>query len=166
MQKIMIIGSPGSGKSTLSFKLKEKLKIDIIHLDKIFWRDNWTSISREEFKELLKKELLKDEWIIEGNYRDTIPLRLKYADTVIFLDFLTIVCLMSALKRILKFYGKTRPEMGDNCPEKFDFEFIKYIIDFRKNNRKKLYDLLNDTKDLKIIILKSRREVRKFLNGL
>ncbi len=166
MKRIIIIGSPGSGKSTLSFKLKEKLGIDIIHLDKIFWRDNWTNISREEFKELLEIELQKEKWIAEGNYSDSIPLRLKYVDTVIFLDFKTITCLARVIKRVFKYYGKTRPEMGENCPERFDFVFIKYVLNFNKNNREKLYKLLDESQNLKLIVLKNRKEVEVFLNNL
>ncbi len=166
MKRVMIIGSPGSGKSTLSFKLKEKLNIDIIHLDKLFWRDNWTNVSKDEFKMLLEREIQKETWIVEGSYKDTIPLRLKRADTVIFLDFPTITCILGVLQRILKYRGKTRPEMSANCPERFDLEFTKYVLNFRKNTRENTYRLLNKYKNLQIIILKNRKEVQAFLESL
>ena len=108
MKKIMIIGCCGSGKTTLAKKLSNKLNLPLIHLDKLNWRDNWKNISKEEFDDLLWAEVVKSTWIIDGNYERTIPLRLKYCDTVIYMDYSRISCLYGVIKRVVTGYGKSR----------------------------------------------------------
>ena len=92
MKRIIVIGCPGSGKTTLSKALAEKLSLPLIHLDKIQWQGNWECIRREEFDNILIDEMKKPQWIIDGNYNRTIPMRLKHCDTVIYLDYPTHIC--------------------------------------------------------------------------
>lgn len=119
-KRIIIIGCCGSGKSTLARKLNQKLNIPVVHLDKLFWRSGWKSVLNEEFDSLLNNELQKQNWIIDGNFNRTLETRLDYADTVIYLDYSRIVCMWSIIKRVILNYGKTRSDMGENCPERFD----------------------------------------------
>lgn len=77
--RILIIGCGGSGKSTLAKQLSERLNIPVIHLDRLYWKAGWKTISDEKFDELLLEELLKDSWIIDGNYNRTLQWRLKYS---------------------------------------------------------------------------------------
>lgn len=163
MKKIMIIGCCGSGKTTLAKKLSNKLNLPLIHLDKLNWRDNWQNISKEEFDDLLWAEVVKPTWIIDGNYERTIPLRLKYCDTVIYMDYSRISCLYGVIKRVVMGYGKSRPDMGGYCPERFDFDFIKFVSNFNKNNRKRYYDILSSKEDIQVIILRNRRQAAHFL---
>ena len=162
----MIIGCCGSGKTTLAKKLSNKLNLPLIHLDKLNWRDNWQNISKEEFDDLLWDEVVKPTWIIDGNYERTIPLRLKYCDTVIYMDYSRISCLYGVIKRVVMGYGKSRPDMGGYCPERFDFDFIKFVWNFNKNNRKRYYDILSSKEDIQVIILRNRRQAAHFLQGL
>lgn len=162
----MIIGCCGSGKTTLAKKLSNKLNLPLIHLDKLNWRDNWQNISKEEFDDLLWAEVIKPTWIIDGNYERTIPLRLKYCDTVIYMDYSRISCLYGVIKRVVMGYGKSRPDMGGYCPERFDFDFIKFVWNFNKNNRKRYYDILSSREDIQVIILRNRRQAAHFLQGL
>ena len=111
MKRILIIGSSGSGKSTLSRTLKEKLQLPVVHLDQLFWRAGWEHVTREEFDALLQTELEKDAWILDGNFDRTLPVRLTYADTVIFFDLPRLVCLWRVFKRVRTFRGRTRPDM-------------------------------------------------------
>lgn len=166
MKRIIIIGSPGSGKSTLSRSLADKTGLPLVHLDKLFWRDGWTSVSKEEFDELLQAELNKPEWIIDGNFNRTIPLRLQYSDTVIWLDFPRLTCILGVLKRVITNYGKTRPDMGDGCPERFDFEFLRFVWGFNKKHRQRYNEMLNNTNGIRVIMLKSRKEVAQFLENI
>ena len=162
----MIIGCSGSGKTTLARELSEELSLPLVHLDKLYWTGYWETIAREEFEDRLQKEVKKDRWIIEGNYNSTIPLRLKYCDTVIYLDFPRWTCLHGVIKRVVKGYGKTRSDMGGDCPERFDLEFMKFIWNFNKNNRERYLTMLNSCEDKEIIIIHSRRECSAFLRGL
>ena len=166
MQKIIIIGCPGAGKSTLAKALGQKLSLPLVHLDKLFWRRGWVNVTTEEFDSLLAEELQRDAWIIDGNYGRTLPQRLSACDTVLYLDFPAVVCLWGVVKRVLGSYGKTRDDMGEGCPERFDREFMSYVWHFNRENRRKLYAALSNAKDKKIIILKSHRQVNKFLKNI
>ena len=166
MERVMIIGCGGAGKSTLARKLGEKTGLPVVHLDKLFWRPGWVSISQEEYDVLHRVELAKERWIIDGNFDRTIPERLARCDTVIYLDFSRFSCLMGVLKRILTTYGTVRPDMGEGCPERFDGEFLRWVWNFNKNKREKNYRLLSEVEEVDIIILKNRRQVERFLQNL
>ena len=166
MERILIIGGNGCGKTTLAQTLTSKLEIPLIHLDMLYWRDNWENASKDEFDDLLLKELSKSKWIIDGNMNRTIPLRLKYCDTVIYMDFSRTRCVYGAIKRVLKNYGKSRLDMGGYCPEKFDKEKIEFIKSIWKNDkasRKRFYDMLKNESTVNKIVLKNRRQVNMFL---
>ena len=165
MQRIIIIGSCGAGKSTLAMKLAQKLNLPLVHLDKLRFIGNWQERPREEFDKLLLAELEKPRWIIDGNYNRTIPLRMQHCDTVIFLDFPRLVCMWGVMKRVIKYHGKTRPDMGGECRERFDPEFMKYVWDFRKKHRKRYLEMLANATDKKVIILKNRRQAKKLLKN-
>lgn len=168
MKKILIIGSSGAGKSTLSKKLSEKTGIKIIHLDKIYWKPNWTEPEKDEWRETLKRVMREDEaWIMDGNFSGTLDIRIPACDTVIFLETPPAVCIYRVLKRVVFSYGKTRSDMAEGCPEKFDWEFLKWIWDFENRSKQKMEKLLKQYEHEKTIIrLKSKREVKNFLDNL
>ena len=166
MQRIIIIGCGGAGKSTLARKLGEVLDLPVVHLDKLFWKPNWVETSREEFDALLAQELAKDKWIMDGNFNRTMPERIKRCDTIIYLDFSRVVCLMGVVKRVITTYGTVRPDMGEGCPERIDFEFMKWVWNFNKNKRESYYKMLNEVEGIETIVLKNRRAVKMFLKSL
>ena len=166
MERILIIGCGGSGKSTLARQLGEKLGIPVVHLDSIFWLPNWVERDRDEFDALVRQELVKDQWIMDGNFNRTLPERVKYCDTIIYLDFSRMACLMGVLKRVITTYGTVRPDMGAGCPERFDMEFLKWVWNFNKEKREKYYRLLNETQGVQTIVIKNRRMVKRFLKEL
>ena len=166
MERILIIGCGGAGKSTLARQLGEKLKLPVVHLDSIFWLPNWVERNRDEFDELVRQELMKQTWIMDGNFNRTLPERVKYCDTIIYLDFSRMACLLGVLKRIITTYGTVRPDMGEGCPERFDLEFLKWVWNFNKNKRESYYRLLNETEGVNTIVLKNRRMVKRFLKEL
>ena len=166
MERIIIIGCGGAGKSTLARKLGEVLDLPVVHLDKLFWKPGWVETSHEEFDALLAQELAKDQWIMDGNFNRTMPERMKRCDTIIYLDFSRFACLMGVLKRIITTYGKVRPDMGEGCPERIDLEFLKWVWNFNKNKRESYYKLLNEAENVETIVLKNRRAVKLFLKSL
>ena len=166
MERIIIIGCGGAGKSTLARQLGEKLNILVVHLDKLFWKPGWVSLSREEFDIVHREAISKEKWIMDGNFDRTIPERLARCDTVIYLDFSRFACLMGVCKRILTTYGKVRPDMGEGCPERFDLDFLRWVWNFNKNKREKNYRLLNEAEGVETIVLKNRRMVRRFLESI
>ena len=166
MERVMVIGCGGSGKSTLARQLGEKTGLPVVHLDQIWWAPgNWQHLEDAEFVERLTEELEKPRWIMDGNFNRTIPLRLTYCDTVIFLDFPRLLCVLGVLRRVLGNYGRTRPDMAPGCPEKFDPAFLKWVWNWRKNHRSRVLALLEESPAQKII-LKNRRQVNRFLNNI
>ena len=163
MERIIIIGCAGAGKSTLARKLGEKLNLPVVHLDKLFWRPGWVQVSQEEFDALHRAELAKEKWIIDGNFNRTMPQRIARCDTIVYLDFSRLACLRGVLKRLLTNYGTVRPDMGEGCPERIDFEFLKWVWNFNKNKRAHYYQKLSEATHAQVIILKNRRAVQKFV---
>lgn len=166
MERILLIGCGGAGKSTLARQMGEKLNIPVVHLDKLFWHPGWVESTKEEIDARIFEEIRKPQWIMDGNYNRTLPQRLEYCDTVIYMDFNRAACLMGVLKRVLTTYGKVRPDMGEGCPERIDFEFLKWVWNFNKNKREKYYRLLNEAQGVNTIVLKNRRMVKRFLESL
>ena len=166
MERVLIIGCSCSGKSTLARQLHEKLGLPLVHLDQLWWQDGWTQVSIGEFDSRLDRALEMDRWIIDGNFSRTMPLRLSKCDTIIYLDFSRWDCLLGMCRRVLGSYGKTRPDMPPNCPERFDAEFVKWIWNYNKNNRNMNYSWIGRSKHARAIILKNRAEVKAFLESL
>lgn len=168
MERVLIIGCPGAGKSTFALQLAEKTGLPLVHLDRLYWHGNWEHREREEFDALLQAELEKSQWIIDGNFNRTIPHRLQYCDRVFFLDIPTLTCLWGVTKRVFQNHGKTRPDMGGNCPERFDIhkpELYRAVWNFRRDHRKHYLQLLQES-GKEITVFRSRRQLRCFLKAL
>ena len=166
MERILIIGCGGAGKSTLARQLGENLDLPVVHLDRLFWKPGWVEESREEFDRKLAVELENPSWIIDGNFNRTMPQRLAKCDTIIYLDFSRLACLMGVIKRIITTFGKVRPDMGEGCPERFDLEFLQWVWNYNKDRRKWNYQLLEEATHAEKIVLKNRRMVKRFLKDL
>jgi len=166
MERIMIVGNGGTGKTTLAIRLGELTGLPVVHLDRLFWRPGWKSVEPAEFDRLLEEEVARERWIIDGNYNRTMETRLRRADTVIWLDFPRIVALWGVLVRNRAWRGRTRPDMGDGCPEKIDAEFLRWIWGFNRNNRERYRILFKPTESRRLIVLRSRRELKKWFEGL
>lgn len=164
MKKILIIGAGGAGKSTLAQRLGAAIGIEVVHLDRLYWRAGWQEPSKEEWQKILENELKKDEWIMDGNFGGTLDLRLKYCDTVIFLEMPRAVCVYRAVKRWIKYRNTNRPDMSEGCNEKVDLEFLGWICSFPKKKKPKIEQTLKRFENEKTIIRpRSRKDVEDFL---
>lgn len=167
MKRILVFGNGGSGKSTLSVTLGDLLHLPVIHLDKYFWQPNWIATPVDDWNIIVESFSDSEEWIIDGNYSRTMNIRIKRADLIIFLDMPNMLCLYRIFKRRIKYNRKTRPDMNEECTEKLDLEFIKWVWNFKKRNRAKILDKLEvASKTKRIIILKNRKQVNEFIEGL
>jgi len=166
MERILVLGCSGAGKSTLTKVLSKELGIEALHTDTCYWSPGWVKVPMEQFKKAHNEFIKKDKWIVDGNNRATMPDRLELADTIIYLDFSTVFCLWSVIKRRFQYWGKTRPDVAEGCPEQFDWEFFKYIWSFNTKVAPPLKEMLSQQKDKKIIILKGRKEVNNFIENL
>ena len=165
MKRILVIGSGGSGKSTVSTQLGAILGLPVIHLDQLYWKPGWEKPSKEEWARTVEELIAQPEWIIDGNFGATLPQRIKRADAIILLDVSRWVCLWRVAKRALKYRGRHRPDMAPGCQERFDLEFIRWIWTYPRKSRPAKLALLSATgPDQRVVILRSGREVRHFLD--
>jgi len=164
MQKILVIGCCGSGKSTFSKKLQSILNLEVIHLDQYYHKPNWEEMEEGEWGKTVNNLVQKPSWIMDGNYSDTLDVRIKHADTMIYLDYPTIKCFWRVIKRIFKYYGTVRPDMPKGCEERFNLEFLHYVATFNFKKRQGILERLNTVKDNKrVYILKTDKEADLFL---
>ena len=162
MERIMVIGSPGAGKSTFSRKLRDVTGLPLYYLDTIWHKQDRTNISKEEFDEKLMDIVKEDRWIIDGNYQRTLKKRLERCDTVFFLDYPLEVCLEGAAARI----GKKREDLPWLETE-LDEEFRQYIIDFSNDQLPEIYSILEEYKQNRnIVIFHTREEANVYLRSL
>lgn len=159
MQKVLVIGSPGAGKSTFSRKLRDATGLPLYYLDMIWHRPDKTNIFREELTARQREIIKTPKWIIDGNYLSTMELRLKNCDTVFFLDYPLEVCLAGAKARI-----GTKREDIPWIETEFDQEFKQWILDFPKDQLPIIYQLLEKYKENRTVhIFKSREEAEHYL---
>lgn len=169
MDRIMIFGFSGGGKSTLARKMGEILRIEPTHFDRLHWLPGWVESTREYKREMIKPVLERDRWIIEGNYHFIYwNKRLELADTVIFIDVNRFICLWQAWKRSCIYKGKTRPDMGEGCTEKFDLEFAKWVFFQGRRRKNIMLDAVKYAKEQNkaVYVLKNRRDINEFLKGI
>lgn len=168
MDRIMIIGFSGCGKSTLARRLGALLGIEPTHMDALHWLPGWKESDVERQIRLLRPVLERQRWIIEGSYRNTLwKERIVGADTVIFLDYNRFLCLWHVIKRRIVYSGRTRPDMGEGCVEKLDFEFIKWVlIDGRKKRRSNIAELEKLKVNKNVYIFRNMRDTEKFVNEI
>ncbi len=158
MKKVIVIGCPGSGKSTFSRALHDITGLPLIHLDMLYWNADKTTVEKTVFRARLSQALSQNEWIIDGNYASTMELRMQVCDTVIFLDYPTEVCLEGVRNR----RGKVRSDMPWIETEE-DAEFMDLIRNFRQTQRPKVTELLEKYAHKQIFVFRTRQEADGFL---
>ena len=158
MNRVLVIGCPGSGKSTFSRALAEKTGLPLIHLDQLYWNADRTTVEKQVFRRRLQDALEGESWIIDGDYASTMELRLQRCDTVFFLDYPEEVCLSGVRDRV----GKLRADLPWT-ETGVDEELIGVVRNYRRDKRPVVLDLLQRYADKEIHVFTSRREAAAFL---
>lgn len=160
MNKVIVIGCPGSGKSTFSRALQNLTGLPLYHLDLLYWNSDRTTVSKEVFRERLQNVLMLDRWIIDGNYGSTMEMRMAKCDTVFFLDYPLEVCINGVRER----KGKTRSDMPWIETED-DEEFLEFIKNYNTQSRPKVLELLEKYKEKNIVVFKNREEADDYIKN-
>ncbi len=160
MKKVIVIGCPGSGKSTFARALREKTGLPLYHLDQLYWNADKTTVEKSVFLDRLSRVLGEEKWILDGNYASTMERRFAACDTVFFLDYPLDVCLDGVKAR----RGKPRGDMPWIETEE-DKEFIEFIKSFQKEQRPKIIALLQKYREKNIVTFISRSQSEDYLKG-
>ena len=163
MQKVMVIGCPGGGKSTFAKALARKTGLPLFHLDQMYWNNDKTTVSKEVFLERLHHVLNEERFIIDGNYESTLELRAAVCDTIFFLDYPPEVCLDGIETR----KGKPRSDMPwFERSDEIDEEFLRFVKEYEIKSKPKVVNLLEKYADKKIVVFKTRTESEVFLSRM
>ena len=160
--RIAIIGAPGTGKTTLANNLSKIYNIPATHIDGIHHLPNWEQRDKQERDEIILNIANQEKWIIDGTYKATLRARLERADFIIWLDFSTFAQIRGVMGRYLKNKGVEKEEIP-GCKEKMDKEFFTYVLKYNKVKRKVIVENLEGIDKEKILVLKSSRQVNKWL---
>jgi adenylate kinase family enzyme len=167
MRRVMVIGSPGAGKSTLAMSIAKRLDLPLIHLDREFWRPAWQETPRDEWRAKVAAMAAAPAWVIDGDYPGSFDLRAARADTVVWLDLPRRVCMAHVLLRIAVSFGRTRADMAPGCAERIDFAFLNYVWSYPREGRPRVQALLQQLSPYqRAITLRSSAEVRRFEKSL
>ena len=164
MRRVLVIGSGGAGKSVFARRLGARLGLEVVHLDRLYWRPGWVETPKEEWRRKVSELAGREAWVMDGNYSGTLDLRLAACDTVVFLDLPRAVCLWRVLKRAVMYRGRPRPDRAEGCREKLNFEFLQWVWGYPTRSRPKVIRLLEEhSRDKRVVRLRSRAEVERFL---
>lgn len=170
MKRVVILGIPGAGKSTFARKLAKKLDLPLIHLDRHFWSPGWKASSQEQFDETLRELVSGDAWIMDGNYRRTIPHRLERADTAVHLDVPRRTAMRRVLKRIITYRNGGRPDMAEGCHERwFDRDFLRHIWRYHQDIHPEVVrhlEVFEERPDNQVVRLNGVREMDAWLERI
>ncbi|MBO4330628.1 MAG: adenylate kinase [Oscillospiraceae bacterium] len=158
MRRVMILGCPGSGKSTFARALADMTGLQLIYMDRLFWNEDRTSVSRDLLDERLADVVKREKWIIDGNYQRTLRIRLDSCDTVFLFDLPLDVCLQGIRSRI----GTVREDLPWVEPE-LDPDFEQYVKDFPTHQLPEIYELLKEYPQIDLTVFKDRDDIEKYL---
>ena len=166
MQRIVILGNGGSGKSTLGRAIGKRLNLPVVHLDPLFWEPGWIEPDAEQFRQRVSQAIAPDAWVCEGNYaRRTFDLRLPRADVIIWLETPRLTCFTRVIMRSLT--NRSRPDLAAGCREKFDWVFLKFVWNFDQGTRPGIEKKKKKVgPQVPLIRLRTTRQIADFLDAL
>jgi len=167
MERVLVLGSGGSGKSTLSVALGARTGLPVVHLDTHYWNPGWTPTPDADWRQKVARLAAEPRWIMDGNFSGTFDARFPRADTVIFLDLPRALCLVRVLRRWVDHAGRTRPDLAPGCPESIDLAFMRWVWSFPERSRPRVMEeLAAHQHRCRTVVLRAPVEVERFLGRL
>jgi adenylate kinase family enzyme len=168
MQRILVIGSSGTGKSTLARVMGPKLGLPVIHLDQEYWQPGWVAPETADWQARVTRLAARDAWIMDGNYSGTFDIRVPRAQAILWLDLPRRIYFPRAVWRIAKSYGRERPDLAPGCPEQIDLSFLfKWVWTYPTRSRPRTLALRESLSGkIPFVVLTTPRRARAFVEGL
>ncbi len=169
MKRVLVVGSPGAGKTLFAKRLAKKTGLPLVHLDTYYHdktKDYYSEQNKPAWRAKVMELIKPNTWIIDGNYSSTFPDRFERADTIFFLDYPLHTRLRGVFNRRLEYRNRKREDMPEDWQEKIDWSFLEFVWNFKKNYRHKITDVLKTQSSKKIVIFKKRSEATKYLKML
>jgi adenylate kinase family enzyme len=138
MNRIMVVGNAGAGKSTFARRLGGKLALPVIHLDSHFWHAGWQTPELQAWRQQVPALAASTAWVMDGNYINTFDIRMPRADALVWLDHPRGICMRRVLVRTIMGYGRTRSDLAEGCPDRFDVAFLRYVWSFPVKQRPRI----------------------------
>src|SRR4029453_438036 len=165
-QRIMVIGSGGAGKSTFARQLAALTGLPVIHLDRHYWRPGGERTPTAEGNGIVQALAAGASWIIDGNYTNSLPLRVQRCDAIVFFDFPRLVCLSGVIRR-LSARTPSPPDAAPGCPERLDLGFLKWVWSYNDQSRPRVLAAINAAPlHVETITLRNRDDVRPLLRAI
>lgn len=169
MERVLILGPGGAGKSALSRSIGERTGLPVVHLDVLFWGPGWSAVPREQALARLTAAVDGERWVLDGNFLQDVDAdgRLRRADTVVFLDLSRWLCLWRVTKRMLRDRKRRRADLPDGADESFDPDGMRWIWNYHRTDRPNVLRLLAGLgPDVAVHHLRTRAQVRRFVEQL
>jgi adenylate kinase family enzyme len=165
VERVLVVGAPGAGKSTVAAAIGRHAALPVVHLDQHYFRPGWVEPPQDEWRRTVEGLAGGRKWVIDGNYGSTLDLTFGRADTVVWLDLPTWLCLWRISRRVLRHRGEVRPDMAPGCPERLEWDFFAYTATFRRRKRNRIVDRLPGFTG-RLVHLRRRGQVERFLRSL
>jgi adenylate kinase family enzyme len=165
VQRILVMGPPGSGKSTMARHLGARFGLPVFHLDKAYWRPGWIEAPSDEFRAEVERIASLPAWVIDGNFTDSIEPRFRAADALVYLDMPSWLSLVRVVRRTVTGYGRTRRDLPEDCPEKFDLHFLRFVWTYNRTRRARNLALVASF-ERPTTVLRGRHAASGFVNEM
>lgn len=163
-RRVLVIGCGGAGKSTFSRALARVTGLPLIHLDRYYWHPGWIPTPEDAWNRRVADLIALDSWIMDGNYANSLAVRLARCDAVVFFDIPRVTCLWTALRRVVVHQFVRRVDLPDGCPETVDWQFLRWIWNFPTQSRPRLVEALERVRDDVVVVhIARRRQTRAIL---
>lgn len=167
-QRIVILGNCGGGKSTLAAQLGDAFDLPVYHLDRLFWKPGWVESERDEFDARVLAVAATERWVIDGNYTRTLQVRIDRADLIIYIEISRTLAVYRVVRRSIAHWGRTRPDMGDDCPDHIDPAFLAFVWNYPNRRGAEYPQMLEEARSVvtRVVVLRAGREVTRYVEKL